>query len=255
MRQGGYIICTTPRSGSTLLCQMLANSGQAGRPNSFFRREDIPDWATDWRVPHDTLPGSPHPTRAYLDAARVEGQGGTPVFGLRLMYESLQGLMAYLRRVLPPRPNDHAYLVDAFGPVRFVHLHRRDTVGQAISLMRAEQSGLWHRAADGSDIERMPPTATPGYDFDRLHHHADRLHSDKAGWKTWFAEQRIEALDISYEALAADPLRVLADLHVDLGLSKPAIAAAPTDVLRDDLSEDWRRRYMQDVQRRGQSET
>lgn len=31
-----YLVCSTPRSGSTLVCQALAQSGVAGRPEEYF---------------------------------------------------------------------------------------------------------------------------------------------------------------------------------------------------------------------------
>ncbi|MEO1276167.1 MAG: Stf0 family sulfotransferase, partial [Pseudomonadota bacterium] len=39
-----YIVCATPRSGSTMLCDLLAAS-DAGRPASLFREESIPSYA------------------------------------------------------------------------------------------------------------------------------------------------------------------------------------------------------------------
>ena len=33
-----YLICTTPRSGSTLLCELLADTGIAGRPDEYFQQ-------------------------------------------------------------------------------------------------------------------------------------------------------------------------------------------------------------------------
>ena len=39
-----YALCATPRSGSTLLCDLLADTGVAGRPDSFFRPQAIAEW-------------------------------------------------------------------------------------------------------------------------------------------------------------------------------------------------------------------
>lgn len=39
-----YVICTSPRSGSTLLCNMLAATGVAGKPKSYFHQGPITDW-------------------------------------------------------------------------------------------------------------------------------------------------------------------------------------------------------------------
>ncbi|MDE0415807.1 MAG: Stf0 family sulfotransferase, partial [bacterium] len=43
------IVGSTPRSGSTLLCDLLTDTGVAGQPHSYFRREDISWWAEQFR--------------------------------------------------------------------------------------------------------------------------------------------------------------------------------------------------------------
>ena len=53
MQSGAYIICATPRSGSTLLCDMLAGSGVAGNPNSYYRPPSIAHFAAQMGVPYD----------------------------------------------------------------------------------------------------------------------------------------------------------------------------------------------------------
>src|SRR3954468_249168 len=48
--QASYLVCATPRSGSTLLCEALCNTGVAGRPAEYFealRRSGLP------RRPHE----------------------------------------------------------------------------------------------------------------------------------------------------------------------------------------------------------
>ena len=45
-----YLICATPRSGSTLLCGLLESSGVAGHPASYFNREGLNRYADDWRI-------------------------------------------------------------------------------------------------------------------------------------------------------------------------------------------------------------
>ena len=68
------IICGTPRSGSTLLCDLLEGSGVAGRPNSFYRRESIAYFAGVFGVqPTDGIDGLAF-DRAYLDAVLREGK-------------------------------------------------------------------------------------------------------------------------------------------------------------------------------------
>ncbi|MGV2128890.1 Stf0 family sulfotransferase [Agrobacterium vitis] len=39
-----YLIRTSSRSSSTLLCKLLAQTGIAGNPKSYLHREPISDW-------------------------------------------------------------------------------------------------------------------------------------------------------------------------------------------------------------------
>ena len=64
-----YILCATPRSGSTLLCAHLRASGVAGHPQSLFRREDLQEYADYWRI---TGPDGRYAFKDYLAAAMVE---------------------------------------------------------------------------------------------------------------------------------------------------------------------------------------
>jgi LPS sulfotransferase NodH len=42
-----YVICTSPRSGSTLLCKMLTSTGAAGKPDSYFFGTSLEEWLDD----------------------------------------------------------------------------------------------------------------------------------------------------------------------------------------------------------------
>ena len=234
-----------------MLCQMLAATGTAGNPHSYFRNEHIKDWAEDWGVSPEGLPGSSLPSRDFLDASLAEARGETSVFGLRLMQESLSGLLTYLRSLSPEQTTDRTCLETAFGPLVFIHLHREGTVDQAISLLRAEQTGLWHKGADGSEIERLNPVEAPGYDFDRLHAHVANLDSDKAAWSTWFRAEGITPLSVSYDALCADPAGVLVTICEALGTAPIARSKikVPTAKLRDSTNADWKARYAKDLRK------
>lgn len=252
-RPAAYIICGTPRSGSTLLCGYLAATGAAGHPDSFFRTQSIDWWARYWGLPETLRPGVVGFDRAYLEAALREGRGGTPVFGLRLMRENLGDMLAMLDQLYPGLPGDTALIEAAFGPTRYLHLCRRDKVAQAVSRVRAEQSGLWHIAPDGSEVERLAPHRDPVYDFDAIDSHVRALETYEAGWADWFLAQGITPLDIDYEDLAETPIEVVSAILAHLGQDPeraqgltPAVAK-----LSGEESRDWARRYR--AQREGRA--
>jgi len=243
-----YIICATPRSGTTLLCDLLAQTGVTGRPNSYYRSQNVLDWANEWGVPAPHAPGDPYFERAYLDAVLRVGAAGTGMFGLRLMWGTMPEMRQRLQTVYAA-PNDAALFDQAFGPVRYLHLKRLDAVAQAISRLRAEQSGLWHRAADGSERERAAPAAPEVYDQALLTSLAEEAAHDNASWDAWFSAQGVDPLRITYEQLAAAPQATLALVLKGLG-QDPAIAVSipvQTAKLADATSRQWSQRFRGDA--------
>lgn len=244
-----YIICGTPRTGSTLLCNLLAATKRAGAPDSFYGRKFMPDWAKEWKLPNpDTMNERDYAT-AYLDAALRAGKAATPIFGLRLMRENLDELSALLDLIYPGLPSDKARFERVFGKTLYIHLFREDKLAQAISYVKAEQTGLWHVASDGTEIERLAPPQDPRYDFARLKSEVEKLEAYDAAWHTWFRAQDIVPLSIGYETLSADPATSLIRICDTLGIPAPNPADVKPGVakLSDETSRDWTRRFNADL--------
>ncbi|CAN5443607.1 Stf0 family sulphotransferase [soil metagenome] len=243
-----FVLCGTPRSGSTLLCDLLASTKAAGNPDSFYRRQTIAWWAGQWKLPAPHVPDTLAFKAAFLEAAIAAGKGGTDIFGLRLMRENLEELLAILNELFPCLSSDRARFEKAFGKTLYVHLSREDKLSQAISRVKAEQTGLWHIAPDGTEIERLAPPQEPHYDFERLRQEVASLERYDGAWLTWFRDQGIEPLRISYDDLSADPAAALIRICAALGVQAPN----PGDIrpgvakLADTTSVEWKRRYMAD---------
>lgn len=240
-----YIICGTPRTGSTLLCKLLAATGRSGDPHSFYRRQDVPEWAEEWKLAARNTMGELEFNVAYLDAAITAGKGDTGIFGLRLMRENLDELSAILDMIFPGLASDTARFERAFGRVLYIHLSRENKLAQAVSLVKAEQTGLWHIAPDGTEIERVAPPKEPRYDFERIKCEVAKLESYDAAWNIWFAEQGISPLRIVYEGLSSNPAAALLVICEALGVQAPAAGDVRPGVARlsDGTSLDWMRRY------------
>jgi LPS sulfotransferase NodH len=186
---------------------------------------------------------------AYLNAAVAAGKGGTGIFGLRLMRENLDELSAILDQVFPQLPSDKSRLEKAFGRVLYIHLSREDKLAQAISLVKAEQTGLWHMAPDGTEIERLAPPQEPHYDFAWINREVLELESYDTAWNSWFNAQGIAPLRIGYETLSANPAAVLIGICEALGVQAPNARDIKPGVakLADETSMEWMRRYRSDI--------
>ena len=133
-----------------MLCDLMAATGVLGRPASYYRSQSITDWAERLGVAKNVEIGSEEFECAYLTSIRNHGTDASGMFGLRLMWDTVEGLVERLGKIYPDAPSDHALFERAFGQPVYVSLIREDTVAQAVSLVRAKQSGQWHFASDGS---------------------------------------------------------------------------------------------------------
>lgn len=239
-----YLICATPRSGTTLLCDLLEATGQAGRPQSYYRRQDMETRARDFDLRPADFPDPAAFDRAYLSAVLAAGAAGTGIFGLRLMWGTVGELLERLAR-LYPGATEAAMLTQAFGPLVHIHLSRGDKVAQAISLLKAEQSGLWHVGADGADRQRVGPGGPVAYDEGRIAGLVAELECDDAAWTAFFARHGIEPVRVAYEDLAASPGTEVRKILVALG-RPPELAdnlIARTSRMADAETERWARRF------------
>ena len=225
-----YLICGVPRSGTTLLCQLLASTGVAGRPDEYFWHGE-PLGRNDARISD---------YERYV--AHVIDAGTTPngVFGAKVMWGYLDDVLARLRS-LPGRERlaDRSLLESVFPRLQFIWMRREDVVAQAVSWARAIQTNRWHYGDD------RDPHGEPVFDFDQIHALAGEAERHTTAWERWFAANGVEPLAITYEALVAEKAAVARRALDFLGLTVPedAVTGAPTPKQADSLNEDWIRRY------------
>ncbi len=240
-----YLVCATPRTGSSLLCGLLESSGVMGHPESYFRQQDEQSWLTEWG-----LARSPEGTFDYaqfVQAALVAGRTENGVFAARIMWGTLDELVEKLGTVFPDLAGqDLDLLTGAFGPLRFVYLRRRDVLAQAASWLRAEQTNVWHRTEHGPPEE---PAQAPWFDLDRIQSLIQLIGTHNSAWKEWFAKVGVRPHDVTYEDLDADPVGVTRGVldHLSIDLPPGARIVARHVRLADDLSARWVARFHAEV--------
>jgi LPS sulfotransferase NodH len=240
-------ICSTPRTGSTLLCALLESTGVAGQPQSYFRKQDTALWAGHWGLPPE--PDGSIDFAAFVQGALKAGRSPNGLFAVRIMWGTMDELAENLRgtRTGAQGP-DIQLLHQAFGTPRFVFLQREDTLAQAVSWARAEQTSVWHRL-EGSGSAK--PARAAVYDVEQIDGLVRTIGEHNAAWREWFAANGVTPHPVFYEHLDADPVgtveRILDFLNQDTGKARQI--AATTKRLADDLSRDWMNRYRRDTGR------
>lgn len=269
--QSSYLICATPRSGSTLLCEALANTGIAGNPKEYFealvstglpRRpreyfEDVENTEIeDVLGTYSRLDNEPslstdqngHSYTEYLH--KVIEQGTTPngVFGAKVMWGYFDDFICNLRQI--PRFRDlpiSDLLSTAFPNLHYIKVLRRNKVRQAISLWKAIQTWSWKAeetvpSPHGSTYSQRKLA----FHFEAVDHLVRQIEAHDAAWQQYFDVIGVQPLTIVYEELAtayeATSFKILAHLDIPIpeGLE---VQERRMKKQADSLSEEWVQQY------------
>jgi LPS sulfotransferase NodH len=238
-RVDSYFVCATPRTGSSLLLGLLDSTGVAGHPEAYFRAPDEPLWADRWQLPR--TPDGGFRYADYVRAALDAGRTANGVFGAKLMWGTLDEVVDKLGTVHPDAAGDDVALLDrTFGRTGFVYLRRDDVLAQAVSWLRAEQSGTWYVDGNGGD-KPSPET----FDADGIGHFIDVIEQHNAAWQAWFSSSGIQPHHVRYEQLDTDMAGTTRDILAYLGLDLPAGRSIVARHRRqaDALTREWMERY------------
>jgi LPS sulfotransferase NodH len=247
-RADSYLICGTPRTGSTLLCGLLESTGIAGHPESYFRQPDEQSWAARWGIIRS--PDGAFSYADYFQAALTAGRTENGVFAARLMWGTLEEVVGNLRRIYSDLSGaDLGLLNRTFGCARFVYLRRDDVLAQAVSWLRAEQTDVWFQTSQSLQEQ---PEQEPRFDFDRIHELAQLIDEHNTAWQLWFASVGVRPYAVRYEDLDADSVGVTCDILDFLGLELPS---GPEILVRhkrlaDELNAQWIGRYRAEMAER-----
>lgn len=131
-----YIVCSTGRSSSNLLCRTLENLNIAGNPKEYFHPSDI----------KETFRGQNPPSfEDYCTQIIEESVILNGVFGIKIHWNHLQIFLEMCRKNHPElrEKDDLQVIKSVFPEPQFIYIRREDTLRQAISTEIAQQTQIW----------------------------------------------------------------------------------------------------------------
>lgn len=238
-----YLLCATPRSGSTLVAELLAQTGVAGIPN-----EHLLGW-----LPHRDR----REAAFWLELLQRTVDAGATSNGVtccKVMPETFEAAMSLLRAVPGGAGLDAWQVAErAFLHPRVVRVQRRDRLRQAISLAIAEATGVWHMARrEGAVDPFLQGALTPRrddhaadlpFDYDRIRAHQAGIDAGERYWDELFARHGVTAHVITYEEFIRDRRSQLAAILDFLGIAWTA-DQLKVDVHLDRLSNATNERFL-----------
>ena len=156
------VLATDERTGSEWLCQMLGATEKLGRPSEFLNEH----WMRRF------LPDYPSDAESQVRIAHLAGTTLNGVFAMKLHpWHFWKITEASLK------------LSDVFPAAIYVRLYREDLLGQAISLVRAQQTESFHSVSSDA--------APAVFDSERIERTMKELAWNRQRWDRFFARNEL----------------------------------------------------------------
>jgi trehalose 2-sulfotransferase len=213
-----YVVCSTPRSGSGLLCRGLAGIGPLGVPLEYFNALTREPLSERWQCGSGLQP--------YLDALHARRVTHDGLFGVKVHWDQ----MSLVRAEAGAGTNDHylfetpdALLDRLFPAPLFIRIVRMDLDRQAVSYWKALNSTVWSSHLD--EPAGAADAETP-YSFEGIDRCRRLIESGEHCWERLIRARGGGALLVTYEELAQDFVhtmeRVVNYISPGLAFSVPA---------------------------------
>jgi trehalose 2-sulfotransferase len=193
-----YLICATPQSGSTLLCEALKKTGRASWPEEYFavlkntsRREPL---AAYFQSNYESARWSVLSPADYIERVLEVGTSCNGMFGARIMWNYFDDFMCSLRCLTGCR--DIAVrdlLASVFPNLHYIWVTRRNKVRQAVSLWKASHRQTWKQ-----DEPSLPKSELTLH-FEVIDRLAQQIVADEADWWRYFDACGFQPFTVVYE--------------------------------------------------------
>lgn len=214
-----YVVCSLPRSGSSLLCELLGGTGLAGAPAEFFHPDKMAALEGRWGVTE---------LDDYVRELLARKTSPNGVFGLKAHWGQYRPVFGES----DPRT--------VFPDPRLVFITRRDRLRQAVSWVRALQTLKWAT----QDNPRPRPEV---FDSDHITQQLVRIDREEEVWESLFERWGIAPHRVVYEEFVAAQEQTVRDVLGLLEVDAPADLHLPEPALgrqADALSDEWVERYL-----------
>ena len=227
--QKGYIVLTTGRSGSTWLNSITKPTGRMGVSSEWLGFENL---EKPWKA---------YNAQSYYDyimqnSSTPNGRFCIKIFPRHLRHSQACFNFDFIRKCA--REHD----------VKFYLLTREDRLGQSISLLRARQSKAWvNKGENTPDISKHRMR----YNFRRLSRIYFEIGQAYDFWRSYLGINAIQHEAFVYEDLLPDPTPFVESVAKHLCVPPPDTIETKLKIQRDDLTLEWRQRFMEDIKQKG----
>lgn len=234
-----YFVCATARSGSSLLCSLLGDTGVAGYPGEYFTPPNYAKARRDWDL--NSAPFSEYLRKTIETCTTPNGVFGTKVFVSNVSQPRFRELPEYAEQDL----KSWELMSAIFPNLHYIWITRRNKIRQAVSYWRAKQTAVWE-IQDGAERR---PKQEPVYDFEQIQWHLEEAILEESRWQDYYKLTGVQPLTIVYEDFVERKEETIREVLDYLGIEEPGepVNKLPRLSRQADLkSEEWVERFLED---------
>jgi LPS sulfotransferase NodH len=227
-------ICSTPRSGSYMLCRYMINAG-LGVPHEYFNPVIIRQIAARLGLAGsvERLKWRARSKRDMLPFGRAERAAETDFLG---KYVSALVPRRCQKGIFAAKIHFDQYTRVLDNPVGwklldggvFIHLFRENLLAQTVSRNFAYVTGRW-----GMDdtVTTAPATQSDLLEVQGINRELETLADEDRGWRVFLARNGLSPITISYEQLCDDPSRFVAAIARRVGIEPGSLGKSYSEPL------------------------
>lgn len=215
------VLASTGRSGSHMLGHLMHSTGLLGCPLEYLNPTNIPEWHKRFQTQNLT---------GMVEELKRRRTSPNGVFSIKVHYSHLNKLggIETLRGLFPN--------------AKFLLVHRKDLLGQAISMDIARQTGCWIAGMQSREVE-------PVYSFGGIELALREIIRDTSSWRYLFACIGEPYLEVDYEQVlknSSDALMEAANFCDVSLLAEQLPSKLVTDKQGGERNSEWRDRFLAD---------
>lgn len=221
------LILSVMRSGSTWVSSLTNSTGQLG-------------CAREWLKPAVSESDTKLSAEEHFQSILKKGTTSNSVFSIKIMPDQLYAVESQFGYDLIQRCLKEQ-------EVSIVLLERRDLLGAAISATRAAGTREWEVPKNGS-AQRIRETLSAQYDAGEILQNLHYINESVAFWRSYLAVRGLRKMLVFYEDVIDDWRGYVNDVAAEMQVSVDlgSVSADRYRIQRDDLTEEWRQRFLKD---------
>jgi trehalose 2-sulfotransferase len=176
-------ICSSPRTGSSLIADILSQTNMSGVPMEYLNK-DYYSYSRDF----NEGAGFDH----YFDHIVQRRTSSNGVFALKTHFFQMIDVL-----------KEHTFDIRRWAgnrPCAWIFVKRADKIAQAVSLYRALKTDQWTRYQNEPGL----PSAELYYDEQEIYRLHQLMLYDETRWKTFFRLNRLPVLEMTYENFSTE---------------------------------------------------